>query len=170
MQMTLTIVPMTAAHIDEVVQIQAEAFTPDLRESPEVFANRIARFGEFFRVAFLDGRMVGYIVSFPWKLGDAPVNNQKFPDELPEADCFFIHDVALLADARGGGVARALLEDAYQTAHTLGFDAASLVAVGQSGTYWDRVGFVPYARITEAKRAYILDIYGPGSRLMARPI
>ena len=168
--MTLQIIPMTAAHIDEVVQIQAEAFTPDLRETPEVFANRIARFGEFFRVAYQDGRMVGDVVAFPWKFGDAPVNNQKFPEDLPEPDCFFIHDIALLPDARGGGIARALLEDAYQTAHALGFDAASLVAVGQSGTYWDRVGFVPFARVTEAKRAYILDIYGPGARLMARPI
>lgn len=168
--MTLQIVPMTAAHIDEVVQIQAEAFTPDLRETPEVFANRIARFGEFFRVAYQNGRMVGYVVAFPWKFGDAPVNNQKFPEDLPEPDCFFIHDIALLAGARGGGIARALLEDAYQTAHALGFDAASLVAVGQSGTYWDRVGFVPFARVTEAKQAYILDIYGPGARLMARPI
>ena len=168
--MTLQIIPMTVAHIDEVVQIQAEAFTPDLRETPEVFANRIARFGEFFRVAYQNGRMVGYVVAFPWKFGDAPVNNQKFPEDLPEPDCFFIHDIALLPDARGGGIARALLEDAYQTAHALGFDAASLVAVGQSGTYWDRVGFVPFARVTEAKRAYILDIYGPGARLMARPI
>lgn len=168
--MPLQIVPMTAAHIDEVVQIQAEAFTPDLRETPEVFANRIARFGEFFRVAYQNGRMVGYVVAFPWKFGDAPVNNQKFPEDLPEPDCFFIHDIALLPGARGGGIARALLEDAYQTAHALGFDAASLVAVGQSGTYWDRVGFVPFARVTEAKRAYILAIYGPGARLMARPI
>lgn len=168
--MTLKIVPMTAAHISEVVKIQAEAFTPDLRETPEVFANRIARFGEYFRVAYQNGRMVGYVVAFPWKFGDAPVNNQKFPEDLPEPDCFFIHDIALLPDARGGGVARALLEDAYQTAHKLGFDAASLVAVGQSGTYWDRVGFVPNARVSDAKQAYILDIYGPGARLMARPI
>ena len=168
--MTLKIVPMTAAHINEVVQIQAEAFTPDLRETPEVFANRIARFGEFFRVAYLNGRMVGYVVAFPWKFGDAPVNNQEFPEELPEPDCFFIHDIALLPDARGSGVARALLEDAYQTALKLGFDAASLVAVSQSGNYWDRVGFVPNAHVTETKRAYILDIYGPGARLMARPI
>ncbi|MFN3607447.1 MAG: GNAT family N-acetyltransferase [Hyphomonas sp.] len=168
--MTFQILHMTPLHIDEVVRVQAQAFPEDLRESPEVFADRLARFGAHYRVAFMGNRMVGYMISFPWKLGDAPVNNQKFPVELPEPDCFYIHDIAVLPDARGTGISRALLDDAYTQAHALGFDAVSLVAVGQSGSFWDKAGFVPYALVGPGKLGRIVEIYGPGARLMALPI
>ena len=168
--MTFQILPMSAADIPEAVRVQAKAFPEDLRETPEVFANRFARYGGYFRMAVQNGQMVGYMICFPWKLGDSPVNNETFPEDLPEPDCFYIHDIALLPEARGAGISRAMLEDAYQTAHTLGFDAVSLVAVGQSGSYWDRNGFMPYTLVGPRKLARIQDIYGPGARLMALPI
>ncbi|MBY9067890.1 GNAT family N-acetyltransferase [Hyphomonas sp. WL0036] len=167
---TFRIVPMTGAHLASVVKVQAEAFTPDLLETPAVFADRLARFGEHFRVALMADRTVGYLVCFPWKLGDTPVNNENFPETLPDPDCFYIHDMALLPEARGSGLARAMLEDAYAQADRMGFDAVSLVAVGQSGSYWDKMGYVPYTAVSPAKLQRILDIYGPGARLMARPI
>lgn len=168
--MPFQLLPMTPAHIAEVVDVQAMAFTEDLRESREVFANRFERFGEHFRIAVINGQIVGYMICFPWKLGDTPVNNAVFPEELPEPDCFYIHDIAILPEARGEGISRALLEDAYKTADRLGYDAISLVAVGQSGSYWDRAGFVTYTRVDAAKLDRISDIYGPGARLMALPI
>ena len=168
--MTFQIIPMTMAHIAEAIHVQTRAFAEDLRESPEVFSDRMERFGEYFRVAFMGERMVGYMISFPWKLGDTPVNNQKFPAVLPEPDCFYIHDIALLPEARGQGISRAMLDEAYQTALQLGFDAVSLVAVGQSGSFWDKVGFVPYTQVGSRKLERIRDIYGPGARLMALPI
>lgn len=168
--MPFKIIPMTPAHIEEAVRVQAQAFPEDLRESPEVFEDRMARYGQYFRVAFMGDRMVGYMISFPWKLGDAPVNNEKFPAELPEADCFYIHDIAILPDARGAGISRALLQDAYETAHALGYDAVSLVAVGQSGSFWDKAGYVPYTLVGPRKLGKIVDVYGPGARLMALPI
>lgn len=168
--MTFQILPMTAAHLGAVAEVQARAFTEDLRETPEVFADRFARFGEHFRIALREGQMVGYMICFPWKLGDTPVNNEPFPAALPEPDCFYIHDIALLPEARGIGISRAMLDDAYQTALRLGYDAVSLVAVGQSGSYWDKVGFVPYTRVGPRKLERIQDIYGPGARLMALPI
>ena len=168
--MTFQIIPMTPAHIAEAVRVQAEAFAEDLRESPEVFADRMERFGQYFRVVFVGGKMVGYMIAFPWKLGDTLVNNEKFPADLPEPDCFYIHDIAILPDARGQGISRALLDEAYQAALRLGYDAVSLVAVGQSGSYWDNAGFVPYTQVGPQKLERILDIYGPGARLMALPI
>ena len=161
---------MTSAHLGAVVRVQAEAFSEDLRETPAVFADRLARFGQHFRVGVVDGQVAAYLICFPWKMGETPVNNQKFPASLPEPDCFYIHDIAIVPEARGIGLARALLEDAYRQADALGFDAVSLVAVGQSGSYWDKVGFVPYKSIGAEKVARILEIYGTGARLMARPI
>ncbi len=168
--MTFQIIPMTPAHIAEAVRVQAQAFPEDLRESPEVFANRMERFGAYFRVVFMGDRMVGYMISFPWKLGDTPVNNETFPADLPEPDCFYIHDIAILPEARGAGISKAMLDDAYQTALRLGFDAVSLVAVGQSGNFWDNAGFVPYMQVGPQKLGRVLEIYGPGARLMALPI
>lgn len=168
--MRFRILPMTEADIDAAVSVQKEAFTPDLCEDPHVFRNRIERFGHYYRMAYLDGRAVGYVICFPWKLGDSPVNNQVFPEELPEADCFFLHDIALLPEARGTGLAQALINEVYNVADGLGFDAVSLVAVKQSGSFWDKMGFVPYAAITPEKHQRVREIYGAGARLMARPI
>lgn len=168
--MSLQISPLTAADVTDAVRIQMEAFTPDLREDASVFHNRIARYGQHYKMARLNGEPVGYVICFPWELGDSPVNNENFPEQLPAPSCFFIHDIAVLKRARGAGVARAMLEAAYEESRSLGFNTASLVAVGQSGNYWDKAGYTPYPQITETKRARVLEIYGPGSRLMVRQI
>lgn len=159
---------MRAMHVAEVLEVQRMAFTPELRESTEVFDDRIARFGRFSRVALLDGRVVAYLLSFPWKLGDTPVNNQKFPENLPAPDCFYIHDIALLPNVRGSGLARMLVDTAFSAARAQGFTQVSLVAVAQSGDYWDRAGFTPYAFVTPQKAQRITEIYGEGARLMVR--
>lgn len=161
---------MHAGHLEKVLQVQAQTFTKDLRESAEVFANRLTRFGTHFKVACLQEAIVGYMLCFPWKLGETPVNNRAFPDMLPEADCLYIHDIALLPEARGSGLARAMVDDAFAQAQAHGFPVVSLVAVAQSGLYWDKVGFVPCAAITADKQAQIIHSYGEGARLMVKPV
>ncbi|HUZ62235.1 MAG TPA: GNAT family N-acetyltransferase, partial [Acetobacteraceae bacterium] len=48
-------------------------------------------------------RIIGYILSHPWLSGQPPTLNS-FLERLPSApDTFYIHDVALLPEARGAG-------------------------------------------------------------------
>jgi ribosomal protein S18 acetylase RimI-like enzyme len=164
------ILPASITHLDGMLHVQQQTFTEDLRESANVFRNRFTRFGDCFRVALQQELVVGYMLCFPWKLGESPVNNQPFPDTLPLPDCFYIHDITLLPQARGTGIARAMLQDAFAQARLAGFDTMSLVAVAQSGDYWDKAGFTTYPALPAQKHAALLEVYGPGARLMVKPV
>lgn len=160
--------PMQEADIPSVLQIQQLSFDPELMESAANFYARFARFGTFFRVAGGEEGIAAYALCFPWRVGEIPAHNQPFAETLPEADCLYLHDISIHPDSRGAGLSRVMLADIYEQAVQHGFASVCLVAVAQSGTYWDRLGFHPVAGQTEKLHAYIEANYGLGARLMIR--
>lgn len=150
----------------QVIEVQKKTFGTELCESYEVFLNRFELFGQFFKVASFNDLVQGYMICFPWKLGESPVNNQKFPDTLPFFDCFYLHDIALLESLRGQGIAQELLNQAKSSAQGLGMSSLSLVSVEQSGDYWDRRGFLPIENLSPKKQEFIKIVYGLKARLM----
>lgn len=162
--------PMKKEDLPQVMDVQKKTFGADLCEDYEVFLNRFDVFGQYFKVVMADDEVVGYMVCFPWKLGESPVNNQKFPDVLPKFDCFYLHDIALLKSQQGRGLAQKLISYAFQSALELGHQSLSLVSVKQSGDYWDKRGFTPLDNISPKKLEFIQLIYGAGARLMVTSI
>lgn len=156
---------MERRDLEGVLSVQKATFTQDLLESLLVFENRLARFGEFFLVVEIDAQIVGYAMSFPWKLGTTPVNNECFPEVLQTPDCFFLHDITLLESCRGKGIAREMISKISSYSRELGFHSISLVSVAQSGDYWDQLGFKEI-EIPIDKKNSILKSYGAGARLM----
>lgn len=166
--MSIEILPMILQDLEDVAEVQKKTFTQDLCEGHSVLLNRFETFGQYFYVAKNGKALIGYMISFPWKAGDTPVNNQKFPAILQTPDCFFIHDITLMPEARGTGLAAAMIEKACETGRSLGFKTISLVAVSQSGNYWDKNNFLEYVDISVEKRNGIIANYGQGARLMLR--
>src|SRR5690606_35391597 len=160
---------MKESDLPQVIEVQRQTFTQDLREDYDVFLDRFQRFGEHFLVLEDDALVVGYALAFPWALGDSPVNNQKFPLVLATANCFYIHDMAILPSHQGLGLGQVMLERIEQKARALGFDRLSLVSVEQSGDYWDEAGFTALA-LSKEKQARILKSYGENARLMERSL
>lgn len=158
--------PMKSSDISDVLYVQRQTFTPDLCEDRKVFENRFELFGKYFKTAVLDEKIVGYLICFPWKLGETPINNQKFPKELPLFDCFYLHDITLLKEVRGLGLAREMIDAAKSNGVELGFQALCLVSVEQSGDYWDKLGFTALTQLSSGKEAMIQKIYGKKARLM----
>jgi N-acetylglutamate synthase-like GNAT family acetyltransferase len=66
-----------------------------------------------------------------------------------EADCLFLHDIALTEASRGLGLGRSLLESLKAVAARHGFARLGLVSVNNSRAYWLAQGF----RILEADAA-----------------
>lgn len=153
-----------------LIEVQKKTFTSDLCESLAVFKNRFDRFGQFFRVATIDDQIVGYIICFPYELGEIPKNNAPFEANLKRPDCFYIHDVTLIPEARGQGLAQLLIESAFNQAKDLGFTKVSLVSVGQSGNYWDKLGFIKYPQTTQEILQKLHSSYDEKSRLMVKDI
>ncbi len=61
---------------------------------------------------------------------------------IPEdASIYYIHDLALLPEARGARAAGALVDSLTVLARRLGFSTLSLVAVNDSRGFWERQGF-----------------------------
>lgn len=141
------------------VQAIAEAVHHDFPEDISVFAERL-------RLApagclMLDG--LGYLISHPWRLDAPPALNSPLGAIPPEADGWYLHDLALLPAARGTGAGRAAVARAIETAQAAGLARMALIAVGGSAPFWARQGFVE-TPLPAAK----LASYGEGARYMRR--
>jgi GNAT superfamily N-acetyltransferase len=114
-------------------------------EGPEIMAERLALYPAGFFVLGDGAGIAGYMVGHPWLFGQPPKLNMLL-GSLPAApDTFYLHDVALLPQARGAGAGEAGVRLLLRHAESHGFPTASLVAVHASEHFWRRFGFRPRA-------------------------
>ncbi len=157
---------MTAADIDAVTKIEALVHV-FYQEGEAVFANRFALYPSGCFICVSKGEPVGYMISHPWKRGE-PVALDAMIDAVPsDADCLYIHDLALLPEFRGGGAAQAAISLAGDTARKLSLKSLALVALPDALGFWDRTGFIPTPL---SKDNAIARKYGPGASYMERRI
>ena len=132
---------MTPADLDGVVAGAAEAF-PDHFEDRACFAERLALFPSGCRVlAKADGAVRGYLFAYPWRADAAPPLNALIGAIPPDASVFYLHDLALAGDVRGGGHARAAIQAVVDLAIEGRWPAIALVAVNDAVGFWARHGF-----------------------------
>jgi len=148
---------MLPADLSMVASI-AEQVHPDYPEDPAVFAERLALFPAG---CFMFGA-VGYLIAHPWMLASPPQLNTLL-GALPAApDTMFVHDLALLPEARGRGHAGEAVALILRVAGPL---ELSLVSVGLASGFWRRYGFAP---VGDAAVQASLSRYGAGACLMVR--
>ena len=118
----------------------AAAVHPGYPEDETVFVERLRLFPEGCRI--LAGAVpVGYLLSRPWTFGELPKLNSLL-GALPERpSTYYVHDLALLAQARGRGHAETAIRDVIAIARQLGLATVSLVAVNGTTGFWRRFGF-----------------------------
>lgn len=132
---------MTAADLDAVEAI-AKRVHPGFPEDRAVFAERQRLYPMGTQLLEIAGTPWGYLVSHPWQLGSLPALNALL-GAIPEApDTYYLHDLALLTDARGTGAASAIIDRIVDHATDEGFATVSLVAVNGSVPFWGKHGFV----------------------------
>src|SRR5690606_12512090 len=113
---------MVPQDIDAAFEVAAVAHT-SLPERCGIFAERLSLFPKGCLVLERGGAVVGYAISHPIKRFQPPVLDTLLGQIAPEADDYYIHDVAILPEARGGqaqAAVRYLLEIAA------GYESASL--------------------------------------------
>lgn len=136
-------------------------------ERPEVFAERLALAPGFCGVLVAPpGPLLGYAVTHPWSAERGPPALDSLLGGLPGgADAWHVHDIALLPEARGSGLADRLLAALEGRALRAGLRCATLVAVAGKSGHWSRRGFRP-AQAPEAA----LGSYGEGAVFMRREL
>ena len=136
-------------------------------ERIEVFREKIALFGAGCRVLVSGGRIVGYGIAYPWRLDDVPPLDCLLETIPPDADCLFLHDVAIMPEARAAGTSRAFVDHAALVAVQQRLSWLALVSVYGTDGLWRRHGFVPGS---SAATSLQLDPYGSTAVYMIRAL
>lgn len=115
---------------------------PNYPEDRRVFAERLRLHPDGCRVLLAAGAgIAGYVLSHPWQLGRPPALNVLIGSIPSPASTYYIHDLALLPEARGSGSATVIVEELIRHARALGLTSLSLIAVNGSTQFWERQGF-----------------------------
>lgn len=132
--------PLSAGDIASLVQV-ADKIHPDLPESDEVFAERARLFPQGCQGLFDEtGEICGYIVSHPIRKCEPPALNQLLGEIRPDADQYYIHDLAILPEFRRYGLAHQCLHEILEIV-AKGYATTGLVSVYGTGDFWGRYGF-----------------------------
>jgi len=155
--------PMRAEDLPAAMAV-ADVVHPDLPESPDVFAERLKLFPAGCFVAEDGrGRLLGYALTHPARLGYPPSLDTVMGALPANADCLHIHDVALLPEARGLGLGDALTGRLKELARETGLRRLALVAVYDAARFWRRHGFQDHANPALAAK---MAAYGEGAAYM----
>ncbi|MHC2537255.1 GNAT family N-acetyltransferase [Bradyrhizobium diazoefficiens] len=157
------------AHASDLPAIGAIAarIHPGLPERLEVFAEKMRLYPDGCRVLIADDEIAGYGLSHPWRRHRIPPLDG-FLERLPDdADCLYVHDVAVLPDHRGG-IARAYVETIENLARASGIAALALVSVYATRPLWERFGFRPVTADAELRAK--LESYGASATYMLRDL
>jgi GNAT superfamily N-acetyltransferase len=159
---------MQIADLSAVVRLQDHCYADEFYESPQVVAKRLMLYPQSCWLACYQDKVWGYLFSYPSRLGQINPLGAEF-GQYEQANCLYLHDMAVSPDARGQGVATALLQQALTYAATLGLPYAALVAVQNSAAFWQQQQFSAVDRLSEPA-SIALTSYGKDAIYLARPL
>ncbi len=147
----------------DAVNIIADRVHVELPERQEVFLEKIRLYPEGCRKLVGAAVTVGYGISHPWLLNEIPPLDA-FLGGLPtQPECIYIHDVAVLPEARGHGAAAHYVEYIKELATTRKIPALALVSVYGTDPLWSHFGFKV---IHDQRLAEKLITYGASAKYM----
>ncbi|MFN6264137.1 MAG: GNAT family N-acetyltransferase [Chromatiaceae bacterium] len=159
---------MQISDLSAVVRLQDHCYADEFYESPQVVAKRLMLYPQSCWLACYQDKVWGYLFSYPSRLGQINVLGAEF-GQYEQANCLYLHDMAVSPDARGNGVATALLQQALTYAGTLGLSYAALVAVQNSAAFWQQQQFTAVDELSE-QASQALTSYGSNAIYLARPL
>lgn len=140
---------------------------PAFPEDDVIFAERRRLYPDGARLLELNGAPAGYLFSHPWRYQSLPALNTLLGALPPDADTYYLHDLALLPEARGTGAAAMIVGDILRHARAAGFAHVSLVAVNGSLPFWYKHGFRAVAAPLLSEK---LKSYEDEACLMVKPL
>ncbi|MCX8474481.1 MAG: GNAT family N-acetyltransferase [Sphingomonas sp.] len=133
--------PMRETDLAAVATI-SDAVHGRFTEPVAVYAERLALYPSGCRVLEQDGEVAGYLITHPWHRDESPKLGALLGAIPPQADTYYLHDIALLPSARGTGAGKAVLDFVMDRARALGFADITLMAIGGADRFWAAQGFV----------------------------
>lgn len=132
---------------------------PDYPEAKSVFEDRFNLYPKGCFVLQANQTALGYAISHPWPAFTIPALNVELCSIPDNAKSYYLHDIALLPQARAGGHASIVVGKMAEQARDDGFSTMALVAVNGSQGFWERQGFkvVEHDALTGKLKTYSDD-------------
>ncbi len=156
----MSIVQISEKSWDGILKIQEEAYTELPPEDVSILKSKWLASPDTCSIySSNENKILAYLLSHPWGSDSPPKLNEEAPVNN-ETSNLYLHDLALSNEARGRGIARALVENLINNAKTQGFTKILLVAVQGSSSFWAKYGFMVIVN------AAICPSYGSAAKLM----
>ena len=129
--------------LPQLLKIQSECYQSDLWENVQSFTAKIETISKFCRVVEIHSEIAAYCLAFPAQMMHFPAwNAQTFLTNPEDADCFYLHDLAISPTWRGRHLAEKLLH-AVLASRPCKIDKIFLISVQNSIDFWQKFGFKP---------------------------
>jgi GNAT superfamily N-acetyltransferase len=140
---------------------------PALPERPAVLAEKLALFPAGCFVLNDREQIVGYALAHPWRTGTVPPLDTLLGELPRDPDSLYVHDVALLPEARGHGQSAVVMKLLAARARQNHLLAMALVAVYGTHPHWRRLGFTIIGGNAGSRH---LSSYGPTAQYMVKDL
>lgn len=156
---------MSVNDIASLIRV-ADKIHPTLPEDNHIFAERVKLFpgGCLALVENDSDELCGYVISHPIRRRQPPALNSLLGEIAPDLDQYYIHDLAILPEFRGCGLAQKCISKLSAIAER--YETSSLVSVYNTTTFWGRFGFVPQ-EVDEGLKKKLVD-YGDDTVYLER--
>ncbi|KAI1384820.1 acyl-CoA N-acyltransferase [Hypoxylon trugodes] len=125
----------------------ADIIDTELPESHDVVAERLKLFPDGCLALTENGELCGYAISHPIRRRQPPALDSLLGGIALDADQYYIHDVCVLPELRGKGLAAQAISKLLGIAER--YSSACLVSVYGTARFWARYGFLPPPSIDE---------------------
>ena len=141
--------PLQQWSIDAILAVQEKAYAPFLVEQAHVLQGKLdagppghpLSWGA--ALADAPDELCGYAIAVPWSSKQVPMWNHTRLVSPQQADCLYVHDIAVAPRHHGSGLANRLMQQVLNQGASCDWPQAALVAVQGADNYWRRFGFAP---------------------------
>jgi len=156
----MPIIQISEKSWDGILRIQEEAYTDLPPEDVNILKSKWLSSPDTCSIySSNEDTILAYLLAHPWANDSPPILNEEVPINN-RASNLYLHDLALSNEARGKGIAKALVENLVSNAKQQGFIKVLLVAVQESHFFWAKYGFMV------VDGAAICPSYGSAAKLM----
>lgn len=157
---------MQVSDLSAVARIQALAYPAAFLEEDATLRDRLSAHAETAWVACSSGKIAAYLVAYRSLLGKVtPLGGQFAPNA--QANCLYLHDLAVHPDCIGQGLGPRLVQHALHAA-TQGMAWSALVSVQSSQPFWQALGYQSQPLEDAGQRQNLATYSGPAVYMVQR--
>jgi len=161
--------PLTLNDLPELLAIQSVCYGDGFHESAQAFRAKLDASPDTHWLCRRNGQALGYLVTLPVAVGQLPPLNAPQVTKAVAAEWLYVHDMAVLPEARSMGLGWRFMREAERVAREMGLRGLALVAVQGAEGYWAKAGFVQKENVDEALRLKLVS-FGGGAVYMEKEL